>query len=60
MVLLIHGDKDTIVPLYHSSILFENALQPKEFWTLKNSGHIEGVRDKEVRERLLNYLDGLK
>lgn len=59
-VLIIHGDKDTIVPVHHSSILFDKALHPKELWTIKDSGHIEAVRDKEVRVRLLNYSESMQ
>src|SRR3990172_6065576 len=31
-LLIIHGDQDRIIPLHHSSILYEEALEPKELW----------------------------
>lgn len=38
-LLLLHGEKDTAVPLSHSEELFKNAKEPKEFHTFPNSGH---------------------
>ncbi|MCC7203179.1 MAG: alpha/beta hydrolase [Nitrospirae bacterium] len=58
-VLLLHGDKDRVVAVDHSRIIYNNALSPKEIWVLKGLDHIEGVRDEGVRLRLLNYLDKL-
>ncbi len=58
-VLLLHGDKDTVVAVHHSRIIYNEALPPKELWVLEVKGHIAGVRDKDVRGRLLNYLENL-
>lgn len=55
-VLLMHGDRDNVVPFHHSKIIYKEALAPKDIWILGSKGHIEAVRDKEVRDRLMNYL----
>lgn len=56
-LLLIHGDKDQIVPLSHGQALFAAAGQPKEMWIVPNGGHIEAFRRKEYQIRLLDYLE---
>jgi len=37
--LLIHGEYDTIVPLWMGKQLFEKASEPKEFYLIKGAGH---------------------
>jgi len=58
-VLILHGNKDTIIPLHHSLALYNEALPPKEFWPVKDAGHIQAFASKEIRERLLEYLKSL-
>jgi fermentation-respiration switch protein FrsA (DUF1100 family) len=58
-VLILHGDTDTIVPLHHSLVLYNEALPPKDFWQVKDAGHIQAFASKEARERLLEYLKSL-
>jgi uncharacterized protein len=55
-LLIIHGDKDQIVPLSHGEALFAAAGQPKEMWVVPNGGHIEAFRHKEYQARLLQYI----
>lgn len=55
-ILIIHGDSDRIVPAHHSSILYQEASEPKDLWIAKGRGHIESFAEKEVRDRLLEYL----
>ncbi|HEY6093966.1 MAG TPA: alpha/beta hydrolase [Gallionellaceae bacterium] len=55
-LLLIHGDKDVVVPLHHGQALFAAAAQPKEFWLVPGGGHIEAFRHKLYQERLVQYL----
>lgn len=59
-VLILHGDKDTTVPLHHSLALFNEALPPKYFWPVKDVGHIQSLASQEIRERLLEYLQAMK
>ena len=56
-LLLIHGERDTIVPAHHSQRLYEAAAQPKELWTVPKVGHIQSVRFPEVRRRLSDFLE---
>lgn len=55
-LLIIHGDKDSIVPIHHGSLLHEAALSPKEFWLVKGVGHTQAFALKEIREKFLRYL----
>jgi fermentation-respiration switch protein FrsA (DUF1100 family) len=55
-LLLIHGQRDSIVPPEHSERLFAAAAQPKELWRLPAAGHIQSVRDPALRQRLGDYI----
>lgn len=55
-LLLIHGDRDSIVGAHHSRLLFESAQQPKAFWSLPDVGHIGAMRDNKVRKRLAEFV----
>jgi uncharacterized protein len=54
-LLIIHGDRDSVVPPAHADALFAAAKQPKEMWIMPNGGHIEAFRDKKNQLRLLEY-----
>jgi hypothetical protein len=58
-LLIIHGDKDNVVPLSHGQALFAAAAQPKEIWVVEGGGHIEAFRHKEYQAKLLDYLAGV-
>lgn len=55
-LLLIHGDRDAIVPPHHSQRLYERAAQPKEIWLVPDAGHIQALKERAVRERLTAFL----
>ena len=55
-LLLIHGDKDTVVPPHHSQHLFEKAGEPKELWIIPGAGHIQSLNNEAVQKRLLGFL----
>lgn len=59
-ILIIHGDKDKIVPLKDAHLLYEKAKEPKFIWIVKNTGHHEAhnTHRAEYEERLLNFFDG--
>lgn len=56
-LLIIHGDKDNVVPLAHGKILFEAAAPPKEMWIVPEGGHIEALKHEKYRKMLIEYLD---
>jgi fermentation-respiration switch protein FrsA (DUF1100 family) len=58
-VLIIHGTHDGIVPERHGRILFDAALEPKEFWSINAPGHVMAQADEGTRKKLLVYLAGL-
>ena len=59
-LLLVHGMHDTIVPGYHSRILYDAAREPKELHTLDLPGHVLAQEDPAMRRRLLDFFSELK
>lgn len=55
-LLLIHGERDVVVPARHSQRLFELAREPKELWLVPEAGHIQALRGEAMRRRLVDYL----
>ncbi len=55
-LLLIHGDRDTIVPPWHSERLYAAARAPKEYWKVEGAGHIQALQSQPLRERFASYL----
>ena len=56
-VLLIHGEKDRIVPPEHSKTLFAAAREPKALWIEPEVGHIMALSHASLRDRLLRFLE---
>ena len=55
-LLLIHGDRDIVIPFHHSQKLFELARNPKELWIIPGAGHGQTLASDAVRKRLVDYL----
>jgi len=55
-LLLIHGERDVVVPPRHSQRLYELAGEPKELWIVPQAGHIQALRSESVRRRLAEFL----
>jgi uncharacterized protein len=58
-LVIIHGYKDEIVPSHHGRILYDAAIQPKEFWEFPIPGHVTALSDGQARKRLLNFFAAL-
>lgn len=58
-LLIVHGEKDKVVPLAHGQILFDAAAQPKEMWMVEGGGHLEAFRHKKYQMKLIEYLKGV-
>ena len=60
-VLLIHGDRDNIIPIHHARELYAVANQPRQLWIVKGGGHISAFAPNrlEYRKRFSRYLEGL-
>lgn len=54
-LLLIHGERDRIVPIAHAERLYAAARAPKDFWRY-DGGHIAAFRSEAMRDRLVSYL----
>lgn len=55
-LLVIHGERDAIVPLHDGQRLYEAAQEPKELWIVPGGGHIGAFLRPEYRERFVAYL----
>ena len=58
-LLVIHGDRDSVIPLKFGKKIFELAKEPKQFLLIPGGVHINAmfIRDGEYRKTLLSYLD---
>ena len=56
-LLLIHGDRDSIVPPHHSQRLYERAAEPKNIWLVPDTGHIQALKERSIRQRLAAFLE---
>lgn len=57
-LLLIHGERDPIVPIEHGERLYAAAREPKELWRIEGAGHIQAFRSERMRDELVSYLAG--
>ncbi|HSD97902.1 MAG TPA: alpha/beta fold hydrolase [Sulfuricaulis sp.] len=55
-LLVIHGDRDAIVPLHHGQRLYELAREPKQLWVVSGGGHIQAFQNQTYRDRFVAYL----
>lgn len=55
-LLIIHGDRDVIVPVGNAQRLFALAREPKQLWVLPDVGHIQAFQHAEYRERFVAWL----
>lgn len=58
-VLIIHGDKDRIIPIEHGKRLYKAANQPKTIWVIPNGRHIEAMTMPEYRIKFAKYLEAV-
>lgn len=56
-VLILHDERDDVVPIHHGLILYHAAREPKAFWRGTVGGHVATFADPELRRRFLEYLD---
>ncbi len=58
-LLVIHGTKDTLVPLTQGEALFKKAKEPKTFFKVENGAHTDSLdrNNGEYRKKMLAWLD---
>lgn len=59
--LVIHGVKDTIIPLRFGEEIYHRLRSKRDIWKIKEGGHIDGffVEKKRYRRKFLQYLSEL-
>jgi fermentation-respiration switch protein FrsA (DUF1100 family) len=55
-IVIIHGKADDIVPERHGRIMYDAALQPREFWETTVPGHVKAQADEAIRNKILDFL----
>jgi fermentation-respiration switch protein FrsA (DUF1100 family) len=55
-LLVIQGDRDTIVPPHHAQRLYDAALEPKQLWIVEGAGHVQAMGKDIQRDRLAAYM----
>ena len=55
-LLILHGDRDPIVPMHHGQRLYDAAREPKQLWIVPGAGHIQTMGDPAQRDRLVAWL----
>ena len=55
-LLIIHGDRDPIVPPLHGQRLYDLAREPKQLWVIPGGGHIQEFQSQIYRDRFVAYL----
>lgn len=55
-LLLVHGDRDDVIPLHHARQLYEAAREPKTLWVIEGAAHIQSLEQSQVRDRLVAWL----
>ena len=55
-LLIIHGDRDPIVPPQHGQRLYDLAREPKQLWVIPGGGHIQAFQNQIYRDRFVAYL----
>lgn len=57
-VLLLHGEKDRTVPLKQGQLLYTQLTGPKQFWSIKDAGHIDihMVDTERYMQRVLAFV----
>jgi fermentation-respiration switch protein FrsA (DUF1100 family) len=55
-LLIIQGDRDSIVPVGHGRRLFELAREPKQLWIVPGGGHIQAFQRQSCRDRFVAWL----
>jgi len=55
-LLILHGDRDPVVPVHHGPRLYEAAREPKQLWIIPGAVHIQAMREPAQRDRLVTYL----
>ncbi len=55
-VLIIHSEDDEVIPYHHGMDLYQQAAEPKEFWSINGVSHIHAFTRPEYQAKLLVYL----
>lgn len=55
-LLFLHTEEDKVVPSHHSSVLYNEAGEPKEIWITRGDGHVMSFADDDTRKRFIEYL----
>jgi len=55
-ILVLHGERDRVVPIGFGRALFDAAPEPKEFWVARDAGH-ETLAQFGALDAVLSFLE---
>lgn len=58
-VLIIHGERDPVVPPHHGERLYAAAHEPRQLWLIPEGLHIDAMSRADFRARFKDYLDDI-
>lgn len=58
-LLIIHSEKDQIVPYGHGQQLYNAAAERKQIWIVPSARHIEATKDLKLRSHLVDYMESV-
>ncbi len=60
-IMVIHGQKDTIIPAWHGKVLYDKAHQPKTYYAVENADHnnLIMIAGDAYWAQLKNFIDNL-
>jgi fermentation-respiration switch protein FrsA (DUF1100 family) len=58
-LLVVHGDRDRVVPIAFGRAVFDLSAEPRRFWSVRGAGHLRAFASDREQERLIAYLESL-
>ncbi len=58
-LLIIHGDRDMVIPYEHGQALYQKAKEPKQLIKIKDAGH-NNLHNFSLQQRVLHFLSTLQ
>jgi fermentation-respiration switch protein FrsA (DUF1100 family) len=58
-LLIMHGDRDQVIPVHHAWVLYEQAHEPKSIWIFPDGSHGRALNNAAARNRLVSYMNEL-
>jgi fermentation-respiration switch protein FrsA (DUF1100 family) len=58
-LLVVHGERDRVVPFAFGRAVFALSAEPSQFWRIRGAAHLRAFASAREQERLIAYLESL-